>query len=110
MDARPAQRGPERGGPGRLAPKLKTRLSAERLDERWLLAAYSRARRLQQVAGGQATPLLVLDGAYADRSVRRRRGVLVLPARMLRSYLRRRPAVLEDSEVEVLRRRISAAA
>ena len=85
------------------------RLSVDRLDERWLLQAYSKAQRLQRVAGGHATPLLVLGDAYRDRSVRRRRGVMVLPSRMLGGYLRRRPAVLRSAEVDALRRRIAAA-
>jgi hypothetical protein len=70
------------------------RLKVDRLHERMLRQAYTQAKHVERVAGHPVAPLLVFSRAYLDRAVSRRRGVTVLPGRMLAGHLERRPARL----------------
>jgi hypothetical protein len=54
------------------------------------------------------SPLLVFSRAYLDRPVSRRRGVVVLPARMLERHLARRDAILARSELVMLQAHVVA--
>jgi hypothetical protein len=84
------------------------RLAVAHLDERMLKQAYAQAKHVERITGHKATALLVFSRAYLDRPVGQRRGVTVLPARMLGRHLARRRE-LAPPEVADLHRRLSAA-
>jgi Nuclease-related domain len=85
------------------------RVSVEHLDERMFKQAYAQAKHVERITGQRVAPLLVFSDAYLDRPVSRRRGVTVLPARMLAGHLGRRTARLSAGEVDDLYRRLAAA-
>jgi hypothetical protein len=64
---------------------------------------------LEEIAGTRVEPLVVFSRAWVDKPLARRRGVRVLPARMLLGYLRRHPPTLSVEQVEQIRERIIAA-
>jgi hypothetical protein len=72
--------------------------------------ARSEQRAVERVTGEAAEPLVVYSRAWVDRPLARRKGVRILPARMLGSYLERRPEMLSADEVERARGRLLAAA
>lgn len=74
-----------------------------------LRQAQEEREELERVAGVRAEALLVFSRAWVDRPLARRRGVRVLPARMLLSYLRRHKAVLTPEQVDEALERIVAA-
>jgi Nuclease-related domain len=55
---------------------------------------------LERVMGMPVEPLLVFSRAWVDRPLARRKGVRVLPARVLIAHLRKRREVLSRAEVE----------
>jgi hypothetical protein len=62
-----------------------------------LAQARGHAEVLEQISGERVEPLLVYSRAWVDRPLARRRGVRVLPARMLASYLERHtPAFTQE--------------
>lgn len=67
-------------------------------------AAFSQAqaqrRAIERVSGVQVEPLIVFSRAWVDRPMARRKGVRVVPARMLVRHLGRLPARLEPQEIE----------
>jgi hypothetical protein len=73
-----------------------------------LRQAQDEREALEQVLGAPVEPLLVYSRAWVDRPAARRRGVRVLPARMLIAYLRRRPESLSAERVEYARERVVA--
>lgn len=74
-----------------------------------LRQAQEEREALERVAGVRVEALLVFSRAWVDRPLARRRGVRVLPARMLLSYLRRHKDVLTPEQVVQARERIVAA-
>jgi Nuclease-related domain len=71
-----------------------------RIRRRWLAQAYAERRCLEELAGVRADCMLVFSDAYIVGSpVSRRRGVLIVPARMLAGHLMRRRTVLSPAEV-----------
>jgi hypothetical protein len=85
------------------------RISVASLDPRWLKQAYAQSKLIERVSGLPVEALLVFSHAYLDRAPHRRRGVMVLPARMLRGHLARRPARLSGAEVERVHAQLCAA-
>ena len=85
------------------------RVAVEHLDERMFKQAYAQAKHLERITGQRVAPLLVFSDAYLDRPLSRRRGVAVLPARMLAGYLDRRRARLSPAQIDDLHRRLAAA-
>jgi len=81
------------------------RISVDRVDPRMLAQAYAESKALERVAGQPVVPLLVFSRAYIDRP-RKRKGVVVLPARMLSGHLDRRAACLTPVEVDGLYERL----
>jgi hypothetical protein len=69
-------------------------IAIDRIDERMLRQAYAQSKAVERVVGRKVTPLLVFSRAYTSRPVSRRRGVTILPARMLAGHLARRAATL----------------
>jgi Nuclease-related domain len=81
-----------------------------RIDPAWLRQAYAQKKWLEGVTGQPATPLLVFSRAYiVGRPVTRQRGVVVLPARMLRGHLRHQPDRLSAAEAQRLHDRLTHA-
>ncbi len=74
-----------------------------------LRQAQDERETVERFAGVPVEALLVYSRAWVDRPLARRRGVRVLPARMLSSYLSRRPRTLSADEAEEARERIVAA-
>ncbi|HEX3510429.1 MAG TPA: nuclease-related domain-containing protein [Solirubrobacteraceae bacterium] len=64
-----------------------------------LSQARSQSDALERATGLSAEPLIVYSRAWVDRPGARRRGVRVLPARMLVGHLEKRPAQLSLDEV-----------
>jgi len=74
-----------------------------------LSQAQAQRRAIERVTGLEAEPLIVYSRAWVDKPLARRKGVRVLPARMLSNYLGRRPAKLSVAEIEQARERIAQA-
>lgn len=86
------------------------KLSPERVRPADLKQAYAQKKWLESVADLPVDPLLVFSRAFLlGRAVSARRGVVVLPARMLTGHLRRRSRRLSDDEVCRLHERLVAA-
>lgn len=65
-----------------------------------LSQAQAQRRAIERVTGVEVEPLIVFSRAWVDRPMSRRKGVRVLPARMLVRYLDNLPARLSSEEVE----------
>jgi len=74
-----------------------------------LRQAQDQRETLERITGGQVEPLVVFSRAWVDKPLARRRGVRVLPARMLLAYLRRHGQTLTPEQVEQAHTRIVAA-
>ena len=86
------------------------RIVVSGIDEQMLRQAYAQRKWLERATGAQADALLVFSRAYLQPALTRRRGVLVLPARMLCEHLRRRGDVLSRAAVQDLELRLAATA
>lgn len=62
--------------------------------------ARAQSRAIERVTGLEVEPLIVFSRAWVDRPMARRRGVRVVPARMLLGHLARRRARLSREEIE----------
>jgi len=71
--------------------------------------AQAQRKAIERVIGVKVEPLLVYSRAWVDRPLARRKGVRVLPARMLIGHLRRGAKTLSRSDVEDARARLEAA-
>lgn len=65
-----------------------------------LSQAQAQGRALERSTGLRAEPLLVYSRAWVDRPLARRKGVRILPARMLVGYLERHRRTLTRAEIE----------
>jgi Nuclease-related domain len=74
-----------------------------------LRQAQAQQRAVEAIAGVSVEPLLVFSRAWVDRPLARRKGVRVLPARMLVGHLNKRSATLSGEEIEQVRERLAAA-
>ena len=74
-----------------------------------LSQAQAQQRAIERVTGLEVEPLLVYSRAWVDRPLARRKGVRVLPARMLAGYLDRRSARLSPEQVARAREQVAAA-
>jgi len=74
-----------------------------------LSQAQAQQRAIARVTGLEVEPLLVYSRAWVDRPLARRKGVRVLPARMLAGYLDRRSARLSPEQVIRARERVAEA-
>ena len=74
-----------------------------------LRQAHAQQRAVESIAGVGVEPLLVFSRAWVDRPLARRKGVRVLPARMLVGHLNRRSPTLSRKEIEQVRERLAAA-
>jgi hypothetical protein len=71
--------------------------------------AQAQQRAIARVTGVEVEPLIVYSRAWIDRPLAKRKGVRVLPARMLPGYLVRRRASMSPEQVEHAQARVAAA-
>jgi Nuclease-related domain len=71
--------------------------------------AHAQRKAVETITGLKVEPLLVFSRAWVDRPLARRKGVRVLPARMLLGYLTRRRRALSAEQVEMAQRLLAAA-
>lgn len=71
--------------------------------------AHAQRKAVEAVTGLKVEPLLVYSRAWVDRPLSRRKGVRVLPARMLLGYVTRRRPDLSPEQVETAYRVLAAA-
>jgi hypothetical protein len=75
-----------------------------------LSQAYAEKKLLERISGERVEALLVFSRAYLiGRVPARRRGVTVLPARMLAGFLRRQPQTLSAAQARELDGRLAEA-
>jgi hypothetical protein len=74
-----------------------------------LRQAQEERETIERVTGERVEPLLVFSRAWVDKPLARRRGVRVMPARMLLVYLDKRSERLSAEQVRAARARIAAA-
>ena len=65
-----------------------------------LSQAQAQRRAIERVTGVEVEPLIVFSRAWVDRPMSRRKGVRVVPARMLVRYLGKLQAKLSSAEIE----------
>jgi len=82
----------------------------DQLDPKMVSQAYAEKKKLEEITLMEVDSLLVFSRAYIVGPVpARRRGVLVMPARMLAGHLARRRPVLSVERAEVIHRRLALA-
>jgi nuclease-like protein len=74
-----------------------------------LRQAHAQRKAVEAITGLKVEPLLVFSRAWVDRPLGRRKGVRVLPARMVLGYVTRRRPSLSTEEVEMAHRQLAAA-
>ena len=74
-----------------------------------LRQADAQRRAIEDVTGVNVEPLIVYSRAWVDRPLASRKGVRVVPARMLLGYLAKRRAILSREEIERAHRLVAAA-
>lgn len=100
------------GPPGLFTVETKSHpgpITVRNIHGATLEQARAQQKTIERLTGEAVEPLVVYSRAWVDRPLARRKGVRVLPARMLVSYLERRMTTLSDDEVRRARRRIVAA-
>jgi hypothetical protein len=80
-----------------------------RLHGNVIAQAQAQGRAIAWVTGCEVEPLVVFSRAWVDRPGARRKGVRVLPARMLLSDLTKRPSVLTQADVDAIHRSLADA-
>jgi hypothetical protein len=71
--------------------------------------ARAEGRAIELVTGLEVEPLIVFSRAWVDRPMARRKGVRVVPARMLLGYLGKRPQRLSREEIERAQEQVAQA-
>jgi hypothetical protein len=71
--------------------------------------AHAQRDSIERVTGMDVEPLLVYSRAWVDRPLARRKGVRVLPARMLVGHVSKRAKMLSRSDVATAHARLEAA-
>ena len=74
-----------------------------------LSQARAQSTAIESVTEMDAEPLIVYSRAWVDKPMARRKGVRVVPARMLLGYLAKRPARLSAEEIEQAHARVAQA-
>jgi hypothetical protein len=91
------------GPPGIFTIETKSHpgpIRVARLHGSMLSQAQAQRKTIERVTGVEVEPLIVFSRAWVDRPAARRKGVRVVPARMLLRYLCRQPARLSREEIE----------
>jgi hypothetical protein len=73
-----------------------------------LRQVHAQRRAIEAATGERVEPLLVFSRAWVDKPLARRKGVRVLPARMLLGYLGRCRATLSAEQVMTAHRKLAA--
>lgn len=100
------------GPPGVLTVETKSHpgpVRVRRVHGATLSQAQAQRRAIERVTGGRVEPLVVYSRAWVDRPLAQRKGVRVLPARMLLGYLTRLPRELSREDVERTRELVAQA-
>jgi hypothetical protein len=84
-------------------------VKVSRVHGQTIRQAHAQRRAVEAITGLRAEPLLVYSHAWVDRPLARRKGVRVLPSRMLLGYLTKRRRSLSTEEVELAHRLLAAA-
>jgi hypothetical protein len=71
--------------------------------------AHAQRKAVEAITGLTVEPLVVFSRAWVDRPLSRRKGVRVLPARMLLSYLTKRRRALSPEQIELAHHQLTAA-
>jgi len=71
--------------------------------------AQAQAKAMEHVTGLRVQPLVVFSRAWVDRPMARRKGVRVVPARMLLGFLAKQPTTLTRGQVENAHEQIARA-
>jgi hypothetical protein len=74
-----------------------------------LAQAQAQRRAIEAIVPMDVEAMIVFSRAWVDRPGARRKGVLVLPSRMLVGYLTKRPRVLADEDIDRARTLIARA-
>ena len=74
-----------------------------------LRQAQAESKAIEGVTGVKVEPLLVYSRAWVDRPLVSRKGVRVVPARMLLGYLAKREATLSHEQIELVGERVAVA-
>jgi hypothetical protein len=74
-----------------------------------LSQAHAQRKTVERVTGLEVEPLIAYSRAWVDKPMARRKGVRVLPARMLLGYLAKRPQRLSEQDVEQAQERLARA-
>jgi hypothetical protein len=86
------------------------RLSLEWLDPKMLAQAYAEKKTLETITGMEIQALLVFSRAYLIEPMpAKRRGVTILPARMLAGYFSRRRPTMSMEQAREIHRRLALA-
>jgi hypothetical protein len=86
------------------------RIPIDRVHDSMLRQAYAERKLLEKISGLKVEALLVFSQAWLIGSPSaRRRGVVILPARMLAGYLARRRPTLTEAEVSEIAARLRLA-
>jgi hypothetical protein len=91
------------GPPGIFTVETKSHpgpVRVARLHGAMLSQAQAQRKTIERVTGVEVEPLIVFSRAWVDRPLARRKGVRVVPARMLLRYLGKQPARLSREEIE----------
>jgi hypothetical protein len=80
-----------------------------RLHGATIAQAQAEGRAIAWVTGCEVEPIVVYSRAWVDRPGARRKGVRVLPARMLLGHLRRRRMLLSESDIDAAHRALGDA-
>jgi len=74
-----------------------------------LAQAQAQARAIAWVTGAEAQALIVFNRAWVDRPGARRKGVRILPARMLLGHLEKQPTTQTQEDIERAHRSLATA-
>jgi hypothetical protein len=91
------------GGPGIFTIETKSHpgpVRVGRVHGETLSQAQAQRRAIERVTGMEVEPLVVFSRAWVDRPLARRKGVRVVPARMLVGYLRKLERKLSREEID----------
>jgi hypothetical protein len=100
------------GPPGVFTIETKSHpgpVRAGRMHGGTLAQARAQGRAISWITGIEAESLVVFSRAWVDRPGTRRKGVRILPARMLVGYLEKRPTTLSQADVERTHRSLATA-
>jgi len=80
-----------------------------RMHGSMLRQAEAEAKAVEAIVGVPVEPLIVFSRAWVDRPLARRKGVRVLPARMVVGFLERQRPTLTEEQIGTARRRLAQA-